>query len=282
MLLAGFFVFWPLAWTATLRIARPVARLARVAGALQEGQLAKRIEIPSGQADEVGEVADALRTMADRVVGQLDDQKALLAAVSHELRSPLGRLRVLAELAREERAPADLHDRIQREIDGMDALVGDLLAASRIDFEALQPLSIDPETLASQALEAARLPSSLLEAPDDLPTLRADATLLLRALRGLLDNAERHGGGPVRLALSQDEETLVFEVDDDGPGFQAGQEEQVFEPFWRGTPAEGRRPPGTGLGLALVRRIAEAHNGTADARNRPGGGATVRLVLPLP
>ncbi|MCA9571435.1 MAG: HAMP domain-containing histidine kinase [Myxococcales bacterium] len=281
VLFAAFLVFWPLSWAAAFRIARPVAKLAGVARHLREGELLRRQDIePAGEVAEVAEVASALREMADRVAAQLDDQRALLAAVSHELRSPLSRLRILAELAREERAPADLHDRIQAEIDGMDALVGDLLAGSRIDFEAIQPVDLRAGDVARRALEAARVPDDVLALDWD-GTLRADATLLTRAVSGLLVNAVRHAGGPATLRVFEIDDHVRFEVTDDGPGFGPGEEEHVFEPFWRAPPGAGRKPQGTGLGLALVRRIAEAHGGAAGASNRAEGGARVWLALPL-
>ncbi|MEZ4320929.1 MAG: HAMP domain-containing sensor histidine kinase [Myxococcota bacterium] len=272
-------LLWPLGWIATFRIARPMADLANVAGALREGELSRRAERGGGD-EEVGEVADALNAMADRIRGQLDDQRALLAAVSHELRSPLGRIRVMVELSREGLAPDDLHDALQAEIDGMDALVGDLLAGSRIDFEAVQPAPLQAAEVARRALELAQVPESVLDVRGD-GTVVADPTLLARALRGMLDNAVRHGGSIARFTVREDGPDVVFEVCDDGPGFRDGEETQVFEPFWRRPPEAGAAPSrGTGLGLALVDRIARAHEGSAGAANRPEGGACVWLRLP--
>ncbi|MCB9679268.1 MAG: HAMP domain-containing histidine kinase [Alphaproteobacteria bacterium] len=270
---------WPLTWMATFRIARPMRELARVAHALREGELSRKDELVEGD-DEVGQVADALHVMADRISTQLDDQRALMAAVSHELRSPLGRIRVLVELAREGLAPDDLHDSMQAEIDGMDALVGDLLAASRIDFEAVQPGDLVAADVARRALELAGVSEAVLTA-DPGVRVHADPTLLTRALRVMLDNAVRYGTRVVALRVRGDGHEVAFEVDDDGPGFREGEEEQVFEPFWRRPPEPGEAPKtGVGLGLALVRRIAEAHDGSASASNRGGGGATVCLRLP--
>src|SRR5262249_44524730 len=155
---------------------------------LQHGHLERRSELPDSRG-EVGTVAVALRGMADRVARQLRDQRALMAAVSHELRSPLGRGRVVVELLREGNAPAGAYDDLQHEVDGMDALVGDLLAAARIDFEAVAPRELDVRDLCARALAQAQLPADALVATGEPGRVRADATLLSRALLGLLDNA---------------------------------------------------------------------------------------------
>jgi signal transduction histidine kinase len=276
---------WPLGWLATMRIVRPLRDLARVAAELQSGALGKRALLTAGGNDEVGEVAGALQRMADRVARQLADQRALMAAVSHELRSPLGRVRVLIELLREGTAPPSAHDDLQAEIDGMDALVGDLLAAARIDFEALAPRTLRARDVALRALDVAKLPAEGLQDGAPGAEVRADATLLARALSGLLDNARRYGAAAVTLRIEPGEEQVVFAVEDDGPGFPDGEAERAFEPFWRGGPlgpaGDGAPTPrGEGLGLALVRQVAEAHGGRAGAQNRVGGGARVWVSIP--
>lgn len=267
---------WPLAWMATMRIAWPLRHLANVATQLRAGELASRERLPEGPG-EVGEVAGALRGMADRVARQLHDQRALMAAVSHELRSPLGRARILVEMAREGSAPPSVYDELQGEIDAMDRLVGDLLAAARIDFEAVSLRVLDAGDVARRALDLAHLPPEAVVVDAEAPTVRADPTLLARALSGLLDNARRYGGQTVRLIVRRVDDRVRFEVEDDGPGFAEGDTERAFEPFWRGPTGEGRTAPrGEGLGLALVRQIAEAHEGTAGAENRSEGSRRVR------
>jgi two-component system OmpR family sensor kinase len=268
-------LIWPLAWRATFRIARPLRELARVAHALRQGQLQRRAALP-GDDGEVGEVSEALSGMAERLERQLHDQRALLGAVSHELRSPLGRLRLLAELSREGRGGPDLADRLDREVDGMEALVAELLAAARVDLGAADPRPLDAAAELRGALAAAGLPADLLEPPaPDLPPVRADPSLLRHALLILLDNAARHGGGARAARLLRAEGGLRVEVDDAGPGFPAGGAEAAFA-------GRGRRGAGggVGLGLGLVRRIAELAGGAAGGGDRPGGGARVWLELP--
>ncbi len=273
---------WLLAWVATRRIARPVRDLARMATELREGRLHLRGALHAAHGDagsEFGELSRGLHGMAERVERQIKDQQALMAAVSHELRSPLGRARVLVELARDGARTPDPFDALQAEIDSMDGLVGDLLAAARIDFAAVAPVRLEPVALARRALDQAHESAEKLVVEGDPALLHADATLLSRALAVMVANARGHGGGLLRLRVVQTrDERLRFEVEDAGPGFAPGEEEQAFEPFWRG---RGPRPPGEGLGLALVRRIADVHDGAAGAGNRAEGGARCWLELPV-
>lgn len=276
------FAVFPLAWVASFRIAWPMRELAMVASELREGRLGRQVDLPQGDG-ELGQVSQALRDMAGRLSRQLKDQRALMAAVSHELRSPLGRARVLVELAREGRAAGRerAFDELQAEIDAMDTLVGDLLAAARIDFEAVNPQDLNALDLARRALSLAGLPEEEPELEGEPGRLRGDATLLARALSGMLVNARRYGGTSVQLRLEDRGARLRFIVEDDGPGFPEGQVERAFEPFWRGPSGAGTGAPGgEGLGLALVRQIAQTHGGEAGAENRREGGARVWVDLP--
>jgi len=275
-LLALLVVPW-LSFVGTWRILGPMRRLARVADELGRGRLDARDDIDVSD-EEVAPVATALQGMAERISRQLDDQRALMGAVSHELRSPLARARILVEMSREGTAPDDLADQLEEEIAAMDGIVGDLLAASRIDFEALQRVRLEPVDVAYRAVDAAGVPRTTLDIRPDLPALEADPTLLVRALGVLLTNAATHGGGVASVGVLARDDEVAFTVLDDGPGFAPGDEARAFEPFWRAG-GEGA-PRGEGLGLALVRRIAEAHGGTATAGNRASGGAWVRIALP--
>lgn len=273
--LGALLTLWPLSWAATFRIAKPLRELARAASALRSGDLRRGRALPKDDG-EVGEVAEALDDLSHRLQAQLADQKALLAAVSHELRSPLGRLRLLTELHREGRGGPELADRIDAQVDLMDGLVADLLAAARIDFAAAAPQRLDLRAELRRLLRDRGLLEGALPHGPAAPVL-ADPTLLRHALTMMLHNAEQHGQGLDTLRLEADEDGVAVTVLDRGPGFGAGEAEQAFAPFWRGPDGRGA---GSGLGLALVRRIAEQHGGAAGAHNRAEGGAAVWLRLP--
>jgi two-component system, OmpR family, sensor kinase len=268
------------------RISRPMAELARVAGELGAGNFTARVRIPRRHHfGEAAALAATMNDMAARVQRHLAEQRELLAAVSHEMRTPLARIRLLTEMARGQGASDKTLDDLDREVMEMDALVGDLLASSRMDFAALSKRPLDAVETASRALERAGAdPASLVveregEGEARGPELRvdADATLLGRALANLLDNANKHGGGVEALRVKRMNGHVHFEVEDHGDGFGAGEEARIFEPFYR------RGENGSlGLGLALVKRIAEAHGGRAYAENREGGGARVGVELPAP
>jgi signal transduction histidine kinase len=259
----------PATWAATFLVLRPLRRLADVASQIQRGDLDRRAQLPES-ADEVGEVGAALRGVADRVARQVADQKALLATVSHELRSPLARARVLVELAREGREVADDLD---AEITAMDALVGDLLAAARVDFEAVHPIEMPVSELIQRAVHLAG--QGALPVPATEALVRVDPTLGARALSLILDNAAKHGGGVDHLEVVVHGAQVGVFVLDRGPGF-AGDAAKVFQPLWRGATPQA----GAGLGLALVRHIAEAHGGRTEAADRPDGGARVGVWWP--
>lgn len=262
------------------RIARPLRDLTGVAECMGRGHFSLRAQ--AGASDEVGVLAHAFNELATRIERQMNDQRALLAAVSHELRTPLGHLRLLLELARQEAVSderrGEIFDDAEREVVEIDALVGELLASSKLDFTEIAAVQLDAREVALSALSRAGLSGDLLEAPADVGTFEADATLVARALANLIGNAARHGGGIERLRVYGDDESVTFAVDDRGQGIDPADLERVFEPFYRRPDHSG--DASLGLGLALVRRIVEAHGGVAEATNRDGGGASVRVLFP--
>lgn len=269
-------VFWAVSGRAARRIARPLDELAQVARRIGQGDLKARVPQSCHVPGEIGEVSEAVNEMAARIQKQLDDQKELLAAVSHELRTPLARLRLISELARDGGASQKTFDDLDREVEEMDALVGQLLASSRLDFGTLAVKVVPAADQALRALERAGLGPEKLTV-EGATTVSADPTLLARALSNLLDNARRHAGGVEQLSVRAEPGKVVFEVLDRGPGFAEGGA-RAFESF---RPDVGAgRADGLGLGLALVRRIARAHQGDAVAKNRDGGGASVGFWLP--
>ena len=152
------------------------------------------------------------------------------------------------------------------------------LFRSRIEFQAVSPKPLEAGEIARRALERAAEDPAKLTLAAPVIAFAADPTLVARALANLVDNARKHGGGLDRMEVHASDRSVFFEITDRGRGFAPGEETRVFERFFRGA---GTGSQGSlGLGLALVKRIAEAHGGRVQATNRPEGGA--RLVLELP
>lgn len=280
-LLAAGGVLWGASLWIARRLTRPLAELVRVTQAIGAGDLGARVRLGRHQSGEVGALADSVNEMAARIERQLKEERTLLAAVSHELRSPLARLRMLVELARGGDA-ARLAE-IEAELIGIDALIGKLLASSRLEFGELRPQRLPARDLGQRALDAASLPATLLDDQSGGATLEVDPTLVGRALGNLVENAVTHAGGVERLLVATElagSQALVrFEVHDRGPGFGSHELSRAFEAFFSGR-ASASAAGSLGLGLALVARIARAHGGRAFAENRAEGGA--RAVLELP
>jgi signal transduction histidine kinase len=217
----------------------------------------------------------------------LNEQRELLAAVSHEVRSPLARMRISTELLRDNPEDARALSAIESEVFEIDTLIGKLLASSRLDFGSLTRTSLLARDLATRALERQKLPPELFEDESEGAKLSCDPTLVARALDNLLDNAQEHGRGLSRLTLRRaragehphPEQALVFEASDHGPGFEAHALTRAFEAFYRPPQPDTKRRASLGLGLSLVERIARAHGGRAWAENLPGSGARVSFSV---
>ncbi len=274
----GFFVLWAASGKLARRLSRPFGEIARVAEELGEGKWSSRVSLDRHYG-EARILAVALNDMAARIEKQLADQRALLATVSHELRTPLARIRLLSEMARGGGAAESPLAEIDREVEEIDVLVADLLASSRLDFGALGRTRLDADEVAERALEVAGTSPDHLVIETRHVGFDGDPTLVARAVANLLENAKRHGGGVSTLRVTTRGSLVVFEVEDDGAGLPEGDEARIFEPFYR-RPREGGESQSLGLGLALVKRIAEAHAGRAYARTRSEGGALVGIELP--
>lgn len=278
-LLAGLLglVAYPLArW-----LARRIEALTARVDAFGRGDLGARAAV--GGKDEVARLAESFNQAAERIEALVATQRTLLASASHALRSPLARLRVASELlaADAPHAPqraAALRDQVAREVAALDAAVEELLAVSRLELGAPAPEAVDLLALAAE--EAARAGAELTGAPAGVT---GDARSLRHLLRNLLENAERHAGGKVELAVEPlDPERPAagarVEVRDRGPGVPGAERERIFEPFAKGgtAPADA----GVGLGLAIVRQVARHHGGEARVFARPGGGSVFEVTLP--
>jgi signal transduction histidine kinase len=289
------------------RISQPVERLTEGARRLGAGDLGHRVPLDSPErarigwrrrhpwrTDELGDLTRAFNDMAERIQRLVHGQRELLANVSHELRSPLARIRVaLALLPRDGDTEGRLRD-VETDLGELDRLIEDVLTTARLDAAGLprHPVPVDVAALFGELLErAAHDPLAAGKrvdiAPGPAPALTADPVLLKRALWNLVENAAKYGAPPITLAAHPDGEEVRLSVTDQGDGIAPAERERVLAPFYR---LDRARTPsaagGFGLGLTLARRVAEAHGGRiavepAAVRDGREMGCRVTLILPV-
>ena len=274
------------------RVSAPLRRMAGVATRVDAGDLDPRMELPRGRTDEVRVLAESFNHMLDRLAEAFAAQREFVADASHELRTPLTVIRGQLEvLAAQENPSAEDVRRVERlvqaEIGRISRLVDDLLVltqAERTDF--LRAERIDVRAFVDELWDGLSLTADRRFEVGEVAegTLHADPDRLAQALRNLARNAIEHteeGTGLVRLEVERaGPDGVSFAVIDDGPGIPPAERERVFERFVRVDAARSRKAGGAGLGLAIVRAIAEAHHGQVRAREGPDGrGARVELVL---
>ena len=266
-----------------------VRRLTRRLEALKQGveqfgagELSHRVAV-SGS-DEVAAVASSFNVAAARVEALVQSHRSLLANASHELRSPLARMKMAVSLLDEASPPQreNLKREIDRNVAELDALVEEVLLASRLDG-AQDPLHRDKvDLLAVAAEEASRVDASVESAGDVF--VSGDERLLRRALRNLLENARRYGGGEIVVSLQpsvRGRPGATVQVCDRGAGIEPAMRERIFEPFFR-LPGHAEQAGGVGLGLSLVKQIAARHGGSVRCDGREGGGSCFTIELPVP
>ena len=278
---AAMFV-WGLAGSWARRLLMPLRELTRVASELGAGKLDSRVRMPRHVTSELHAVGETFNDMAARIEAHVKSKNEVLHLVSHELRSPLARLRVLLGILAESNTHPKLSDDLEREVLELDALVGELLASARVDAGSLQKRPIEVEASVRSCLERAFASQVELHVESTARRAVADPTLFSRALIVLLDNAKKYGAGAKLVRVERRADLVRVTVEDGGPGFHAEDLERLFAPFARGQATAGDAEGGLGLGLYLVRRIAEAHGGEAFAHNLPGAGARVGFTLHSP
>jgi len=253
-------------------LSRPLRALAGAARRVGRGETPE--PLPEAGPRELATVSAAFNRMA-RDLEALERERAMvLAGISHDVRTPLSRLRLALEMSGAE--PAALQGMIA-DIEEMDQVVGQFLEFARGENEPRAPQ--DPATLLAEVGEHYAKLGRRVEVRPPPPGEFAFARLALRrAVTNLVDNALRYAGEPVEVEARRDGDALVIEVLDRGPGIPDGEAERLKRPFTRLDPARSGRG-GTGLGLAIVERIARAHGGRLELAARPGGGLAARLVL---
>jgi signal transduction histidine kinase len=253
---------------------RPLTQLAAAARGL--GDDLKHPPLPEEGPSEVREAARAFNAMQTRIRTGIEERERFLAAVSHDLKTPVTRLRLRAEMLTDQA----LREDIRRDVDDMQQLVDDALDFLRGKSveEPIQPIDLVAlvESVVDDFAPAGHVS---LEAPD-MVRFKGRPRALQRALRNLVDNALKYGES-AHVALVERPDGIVISVEDDGPGMPEDELESAFEPFYRIEGSRSRETGGTGLGLAIVRQVARSHGGDASLRNRPNQGLRAELRLPL-
>jgi signal transduction histidine kinase len=254
------------------RLTRRLERLQAGVTDWGAGKLDTRVAVEGH--DEVAQLASAFNDAAARIEQLVGAHKSLLANASHELRSPLARIRLGMELLSTDPS-ATRHVELARDIAELDQLIDEILLASRLEGGAPpEPEPVDFTALVAE--ECARVGAELDAVPAQI---RGSARLLQRLVRNLLENAVRYGGGRAEVILRLVPGAVELDVLDRGPGIDESERERVFEPFYRARGAS-EASGGVGLGLSLARQIVLQHGGQVHCLPRAGGGSAFRVTLP--
>lgn len=269
---------------ASRRVLRPLASVADAAGTIASGDFSARVARESDP--DLDKLAVSFNRMVDEVSARSESDRRFAAEVSHELRSPLQTLSAATTVLDRRRESLDDRtaaavDLITGEVARFESLVTDLLELARSDRPA-ERRPTDVVALSRALLSSRRVsPEDVLDVRGRAAVLDVDPRRYEQVLANLVDNAQQHGGGVVRIGIEVLDQALVLEVDDEGAGVPIDERELVFDRFARGRASSMRGgSEGTGLGLALVAQHAQAHRGTVEVLDRPGGGARFRVVLP--
>lgn len=274
--LLGFLV----ALTALLAVRRETRPLSDLADAVERfGAHLQPAHVKERGAADVRLVIRAVNTMQARIAELVRMRTLVLGAISHDLRTYLTRLRLRLELM----PPGDQVEKARVDLDGMQALVDDALAFARASFAPASGETVDLAALASCECEARRAQGSAitLSGADAPLVVEGNRGAIARVLANLVGNAITYGGR-ADICLIDLGEAVELVVEDRGPGIPQAEREAVFEPFYRLEPSRSRDSGGAGLGLTIVRQIAEGHGGSVSIADRPGGGARLSVRLPKP
>ncbi len=254
------------------RLTRPLARFTQAAEALGRGNLDE--PVPERGSIEVRRAAHAFNEMQARIRRLIDGRTQMIAAISHDLRTPITRLRLRAEFVED----GDAQRRMLADLDEMEAMIKSTLAFAREDSDREPVVSLDLVALLRDVAD--EMPGTSL-----LPDLPAHCSIsgrplaLRRCFRNVIDNAIKYGKA-ARIGLQSDGKSVIVTIDDDGPGIPDDQRDMVFRPFYRLEASRNRDSGGTGLGLAIVQSIVLIHGGEVTLDNRPEGGLRVTIRLP--
>lgn len=263
----------PFAWALARRLAKPIGAFAAAAERLGRDPRAPPLAIDGPT--EIADAAAAFNQMQARLNRYVDDRATLIAAIAHDLRTPLMRMEL-----RLEGAPDKVRRACQNDIRDMEAMIASTLAFVRGTTEPAGRRPLDLRSLAEAVTDdMADCGQQVTLAPGEPIVLDGNSAALKAMLSNLINNAVKYAGS-AEVSLARGEGEAVIEVCDDGPGIAAEDLDRVFEPFFRGERSRNRDTGGIGLGLASVRAVARAHGGDVTVSNRPGGGLSARVTLP--
>lgn len=264
----------PLVWLMARRLTRPIRQFAEAAERLGADPDAPPL-VPSGPS-EVRTAIGAFNDMQASIRGHMRQRTQTIAAIAHDLRTPLTRLRFRAE-----QAPEALRDRMAADVEEMDGLIGQAMAFVRGEVQAERRERLDLAHLAADcAAGFAETGAAVTFSGDPTLPVEGDPAALRRAVANLIDNGLKFGGA-ARVQAVRSGDSAVLTVADDGPGLPEAELDTVFEPFQRGERSRNRQTGGAGLGLAVARQAARAAGGDVTLTNRAAGGLEARLSLPL-
>jgi len=265
-------ILLPVLWVAR-RISRPLRDLTRAAEAFGRGEPAV---VPVSGPHDVAVLIAAYNRLAERVTAMLDEKDRMLGAIGHDLRTPLAALRVRVESVEDEADRARMADTIEE----MNRTLDDILSLARLGRPSEAPVEVDLAALVDAVVEDFRdLGRSVEMAEVARLTLRLRPNLMRRAVRNLIENAVKHGGG-AEVMVEARPAAVAIVVADRGPGIPVDRLQLVFEPFTRLETSRNRDTGGIGLGLALARAIVREAGGDIALVNREGGGLTATITLP--
>jgi signal transduction histidine kinase len=265
----------PAAYLFGRRITAPIARFAEAAERL--GRDPRQPAMPLSGPAEIGKAAAAFNRMQERIGRYVDDRTAMVGAISHDLRTPLARIRF-----RIERAEPELRTAVGLDLDRMEAMIAAVLAFIRDASEPSRRERLDLRSLVECVVDEAALMGEDVVIVGQPPsyTVEAEEAALVRLFSNVVGNAVKYAGG-AEIRFQDEDDGVAVLISDEGPGVPADDLERVFQPFYRADAARTLTDDGVGLGLAVARSIARAHGGDLSLEARSPRGVTARVTLPL-
>jgi len=262
------------------RMLRPVQDIKHAVHAMGDGDLSTRVPVRSK--NDLGILAGSINTMATDIEKLLSAKRQLLLGASHELRTPVTRAKIAAQMLEE----STNQQRIVEDLDEMESLIADIMESERVTggHSALNTTMVDPVELVTSVVQELKSSGDVTtEFRTPLPAIDADATRMRLLLRNLISNAHHHGDGetPPLVTVTADNLSLTVSVTDYGRGISQEHLDKITEPFYRADPSRTRATGGFGLGLHLCDLIVDAHGGKLKIDSTPGTGTTVIVDLPL-